>query len=206
MSRYRGPKNRIARKFGVNIFTKLRNPLLHKANPPGVHGAKRKKQSDYGVQLFEKQKLKAVYGMLTNKQLILTYKKALKKHGNTANILLSLLECRLDNIVYRARFASTIFGAQQLISHGHITVNGKKTDIRSCLVKPSDKISLKEKSKKLKIVQSSIANLSREIPDYMSLEEDKLTATLISEPEADQIPLPLDINTALVCEFLAHTF
>lgn len=203
--RYRGPKNRIARKFGVNIFTRARNPLLHKANPPGVHGAKKKKKSDYGLQLLEKQKLRAVYGMLTNKQLINSYKKALKKRENTAHVFLTFLECRLDNIVYRLRFASTIFAAHQLISHGHIQVNGKKVDRKSFLVKPSMKISIKEKAKKLKIVQQSISNLSRELPDYLSLEEDKMSGTLISLPLIEQIPLPLDVNVALVCEFLAHT-
>src|ERR1700731_1280372 len=100
MARYTGNKNRIARLFGVNIFGRSRNPLLHKPNPPGVHGARRRKKSDYGVQLEEKQKLKAIYGMLSEKQLVGYYKKALRKQGNTAELLAEMLECRLDNIVY----------------------------------------------------------------------------------------------------------
>ena len=203
--RYRGPKNRIARKFGANIFGKLRNPLLHKPNPPGVHGAKRKKQSDFGLQLTEKQKLKAIYGMLTHKQLVKFYKDALKQKGNTANILLSMLECRLDNIIYRLRFASTIFEAQQLVAHGHILVNNKKVDIRSFLVKQGMTISVKPKSQKLKKIQISIANTAKEVPEYLFLDDKKFLGKLESIPEHDQIPLPIVINVPLVCEFLAHT-
>src|SRR5882672_9234320 len=107
MVRYTGPKNRIARRFGANIFGRARNPLLHKANPPGQHGAKRKKKSDYGQQLEEKQKLRAVYGMLPNAQVTRYYKEALCKEGNTAHIFIQRLESRLDNIVYRLKLAPT---------------------------------------------------------------------------------------------------
>ena len=142
MSRYRGPKNRIARRFGANIFGRLRNPLIHKPNPPGVHGARRRKKSDYGLQLLEKQKLKAIYGMLTEKQLVNYYTKATRK-GHVADNLAALLECRLDSIIFRLKLAPTIFAAQQLVSHGHILVNGKKVDRRSFQVKPGMKISIK---------------------------------------------------------------
>src|ERR1700692_2878050 len=131
MARYTGNRNRIARRFGANIFGRTRNPLLHKPNPPGVHGARRRKKSDYGIQLEEKQKLKAIYGMLSEKQLVNYYKKALRMAGNTANHFAAMLECRLDTMVYRLKFASTIFGAHQLVSHGHTLVDGKKVDRRS---------------------------------------------------------------------------
>src|SRR5882672_1316172 len=109
MVRYTGPKNRIARRFGANIFGRARNPLLHKPNPPGVHGAKRKKKSDFGVQLEEQQKLKALYGMLTRKQLVGAYKYAVGLQKNTTQAFMERLECRLDNIVYRLKLAPTIF-------------------------------------------------------------------------------------------------
>lgn len=204
MSRYRGPKNRIARKFGVNIFGRLRNPLLHKPNPPGVHGAKRRKKSDFGIQMEEKQKLAAVYGMLTKKQLVQAYQKALKLHGNTAHVFLSSLETRLDNIVARLNFAPTIFAAHQLISHGHILVNGKKVNRRSFQVKPGMVISIKESSRNKKFIQLALENPTRELPEYLSLEQPH-TGKLVTQPEFDQISLPLPINVALVCEFLAHT-
>lgn len=205
MARYRGPKNRIARKYGVNIFGRARNPLLHKPNPPGMHGAKRKKKSDYGLQLEEKQKLRAVYGMLTNKQLLNAYKKASKREGNTAHLLAEALECRLDNIVYRLRFASTVFAAQQLVSHGHIFVDGKKVDRRSFLVKPGMVISLKEKTRNNEAVKIAQSNEAREVPGYLSLEKDLCSGKLEVLPELDQISFPLPINVPLVCEFLAHT-
>lgn len=205
MSRYTGPKNRIARRFGVNLFGRLRNPLIHKPNPPGVHGAKRKKKSDYGIQLDEKQKLKAVYGMILDKQILRYYKESVKKEGNTAHLLLQRLELRLDNIVYKLKFASTIFQAQQLVSHGHVQVNGKKVDVRSFKLKPGMVISIREKSKKLTWLKESVANTSRTVPDYLSLDEKNLSGELLNLPEAEQIVLPLPINIALVCEFLAHT-
>ncbi len=205
MSRYTGPKNRIARKYGVNIFGRARNPLLHKPNPPGVHGAKRKKKSDYGIQLEEKQKLRAVYGMLTQKQLKISYKKALKKPGNTSHNLIELLECRLDNIVCRLKLAPTIFAAQQLISHGHVLVNGKKVDIKSFQVKPGMTVSLKEKAKKMVIVKAAQENTTVDAPEYVTIADDKCSGTLSSMPLPEQIPYPLMINVPLVCEFLAHT-
>jgi small subunit ribosomal protein S4 len=205
MARYTGPKNRIARRFGANIFGRLRNPLLHKTTPPGMHGAKRKKKSDYGMQLEEKQKLRSVYGMLTQKQLVNTFKKAVGIKGTTHHIFLQLLECRLDNIVYRLRFAGTIFAAQQLVCHGHVEVNGKRVDIRSFTVRPGMVISIRNKSKNNKLIQECIQNTSREVPSYLTLNEDHLSGTLTALPEPDQIPLPILINIPLVCEFLSHT-
>ena len=205
MARYRGPKNRIARKYGANIFGKARNPMLHKQNPPGMHGAKRKKKSDFGIQLDERQKLKAVYGMISQKQLVNAYKKALTKKGHTPTIFVQELECRLDNVVYRLRLAPTIFAAQQLVSHGHVQVDGKKVDRRSFKVKPGMTVSIKESSKKMKPVLTAQENLSREVPEYLSSDGENASGKLESNPELDQIPLPLPINVPLVCEFISHT-
>ena len=205
MARYRGPKNRIARRFATNIFGKAHNPLLHKQHPPGVHGAKRKKKSDYGMQLEERQKLKAVYGMLSQKQLVNAYKKALIHKGNTAHNFLNQLECRLDNIVYRLRFASSIFAAQQLVSHGHILVDGKKVDRRSFLVRPGMTVSLKPKTRQMKVVMLAQESTNREIPEYLSLETDRCSGKLMTIPQMDQVPISLPINIPLVCEFLSHT-
>ena len=205
MVRYTGPKNRIARRFGANIFGRARNPLLHKPNPAGMHGAKRKKKSDYGLQLDEQQKLKAVYGMLTRKQLVRYYQEANASPEQTPTVFLRKLECRLDNVVYRLKFASTIFAAQQLVSHGHVLVNGKKVDIRSFNVKPGMTISIKAKSQNLEAVKLAQGNTSRELPPYVSLDTAKFSGQIISAPEMDQIPLPIPINVPLICEFLAHT-
>jgi small subunit ribosomal protein S4 len=205
MARYRGPKNRVARRFAANIFGKARNPLLHKQHPPGMHGAKRKKKSDFGMQLEERQKLKAVYGMLSQKQLVNAYRKALKLKGNTAQLLSELLECRLDNVVYRLRFAASIFGAQQLVSHGHIQVDGKKVDRRSFVVRPGMTVSIKPASRQIKAVQLAQEYTSRDVPGYLELEADKSSGKLITTPQIDQVPHPLPINIPLVCESLSHS-
>lgn len=204
MARYTGPKNRIARKFGVNIFGRARNPLIHKPNPPGVHGARRRKKSDYGQQLEEKQKLKAVYGMLSEKQLVRYYKRA-SKRGETTKNLVVLLEARLDVVVYRLKLAPTIFAAQQLVAHGHVTVNGKKVDCRAFNVLPGMKISIKEKSKKMVLVQNALQNTSQEVPEYLSVDPKKCEGELLNPPEIDQVGYPLTINLPVICDFLAHT-
>ncbi len=206
MARYRGPKNRIARRFATNIFGKARNPLLHKQHPPGMHGAKRKKKSDFGMQLDEQQKLKAVYGMLSYKQLVNAYKKAAIAKGNTAQIFIEQLECRLDNIVYRLRLAPSIFAAQQLVTHGHIQVDGKKVDRRSFQVKPGMLVSIKPASRQMKLVLQAQEQGSRhELPAYLSIEADKLSGRVLSSPQVDQVPFPLPINVPLVCEFISHS-
>lgn len=205
MARYTGPKNRIARKFGANIFGRARNPLLHKPNPPGVHGAKRKKKSDYGMQLDEQQKLKAVYGMLSKKKLLRAYKIAARSKVNTNQIFIQQLECRLDSIVYRLKLAPTIFAAQQLVAHGHVLVDGKKVDRRSFIVQPGMKVSIKPKSQNLSLIKHAQENVARELPEYLSLEDGKFTGQLLVMPQLEQIPFPIPVNVPLVCDFLAHT-
>jgi len=204
MVRFTGNKNRIARRFGVNIFGRTRNPLLHKPNPPGVHGARRRKKSDYGAQLEEKQKLKAIYGMLTEKQLINYFKKALRLSGNTANHLAEMLECRLDNIVFRLKLAPTIFAAHQLVSHGHITVDGKKVDRRSFQVRPGMVVALKEKSRKMRLVNESLDNPTRAVPEYLALDRDGFSGQLTTVPLPEQMPWPIELRLSDICDFLAH--
>ncbi len=205
MARYTGNKNRIARRFGANIFGRTRNPLLHKPNPPGVHGARRRKKSDFGVQLEEKQKLKAIYGMLSEKQLVGYYKKALNLVGNTAQHFAQMLECRLDNIVYRLKFAPTIFAAHQLVSHGHILVDGKKVDRRSFQVRPGMVISIREKSRKIKIVNEAQESPNRSVPEYLSVDKDNFSGQLMAAPQTEQMPWPIEIRLHEICDFLAHT-
>lgn len=204
MARYTGSKNRIARRFGVNIFGRLRNPLLHKQNPPGVHGARRRKKSDFGLQLEEKQKLKAIYGMISEKQLRGYFAKAAKLEGNTAHLFTQMLECRLDNIVYRLKFGSTIFAAQQLVSHGHILVDGKKVDRRSFQVKPGMVISIKESSRKTKCIKDALEGSGRSIPEYLVSDPTQFSGQLLALPFPEQMPWPIEISLPVVCDFLSH--
>ncbi len=204
MSRYTGPKNRVARRFGINIFGRIHNPLAHKPNPAGQHGAKRKKKSDFGIQLEEKQKLKAAFGMLTETQLSRYYKEAARHHKNTPELFLQMLECRLDNIIYRLKFASTIFQAQQLVSHGHVYVNGRRVDRRSFQVEPGMVITIKEKSRKSKFVQQAIEGTNRSVPAYLSQDAANFTGQLLALPSMTEISLPLEVDIPMVCDFLAH--
>lgn len=205
MSRFTGNKNRIARRFGINIFGRSRNPMLHKQNPPGMHGARRRKKSDYGLMLEEKQKLKAIYGMLSERQLVNYYKKALGMKGNTAELLAEMLECRLDNIVYRLKLAPTIFAAHQLVSHGHVFVDGKKVDRRSFHVRPGMVISIKEKSRNSKVIQAAMESSARNVPDYLTLDASSFSGQLLAKPLPEQMPWPIEIKLPEICDFLAHT-
>lgn len=204
MVRYTGPKNRYARRFGVNIFGRARNPLLHKPNPPGVHGAKRKKKSDYGLQLDEQQKLRASYGLVTRKITVRYFKEAAASKESTPVAFIRFFECRLDTVVYRLKLAPTIFAAQQLVSHGHVQVNGKKVDIRSFQVKPGMVVSIKPKSQNMTIIKQSIED-SRDIPEFLTQEPAKFSGQMEVLPELDQVPFVLPVNVPLICEFLAHT-
>jgi small subunit ribosomal protein S4 len=205
MVRYLGPKNRIARRFGANMFGRKRNPMVHKQHPPGMHGARRRKKSDFGTQLEEKQKLRAAFGMITEHQLLRYYRMAVKTAGITPENLLRLLECRLDTVVYRLKLAPTPFAAQQLVSHGHVQVDGKKVDVRSFQVAPGQVVSIREKSRKMKIINETLAEVNRDVPGYLESNASQYSGKLINLPELAQVPLPLPINIAVVCELMAHS-
>jgi small subunit ribosomal protein S4 len=204
MVRYTGPKNRVSRRFGINVFGRKRNPLVHKASPAGQHGAKRKKKSDFGIQLEEKQKLKAAFGMITEKQLVNYFKKAARMHKNTVEILLQMLDMRLDTVVYRLKLAETPFQAQQLICHGHVLVNGKKVDRRSFQVKPGMEVSIKPASRKIKYVEAAMQSQNRSVPAYLQLNAADFSGKVLALPTQEEISLPLEVNVPMICDFLAH--
>ena len=187
MARYTGPKSKIARRFREPIFGA--DKALEKKNyPPGQHGntKKRAKQSEYAIQLMEKQKAKYTYGIL-EKQFARTFDKAARSHGITGEVLLQLIESRLDNVVYRLGIAPTRRGARQLVSHAHITVNGNVVNIASYSLKPGDVVGVREKSKSLEIITNS---LSGAVNKHAWLDFDKSTMSgkFISRPERSQIP------------------
>ena len=187
MARYRGPKSKIARKFREPIFGE--DKALEKKNyPPGQHGPKkrRNKQSEYSVQLAEKQKAKYTYGIL-EKQFANLFDKASRKTGITGEILLQLCESRLDNTVFRLGLAASRRGARQLVGHRHITVNGEIVNIPSYHVRPGDKISVREKSKSLEVVVNSLAS-NRKNYDWLEWEGSSLTGTFITVPSREMIP------------------
>jgi small subunit ribosomal protein S4 len=204
MSRYTEPKNRVSRKFGINVFSRLKNPLVHKPNPPGQHGAKRKKKSDFGIQLEEKQKLKAAFGMITERQLMRYYRESARFHKNTAEIFLQKLECRLDNLLFRLKFASTPFQAQQLVAHGHVFVDGKKVVSRSFVVRPGMVISIKPSARKMKIINEAMQIATRSVPTYLELNQADYSGKLLALPGLADISLPMEIDIHMICDFLSH--
>jgi len=187
MARYTGPRSKIARKFREPIFGPDK-ALERKNYPPGQHGLakKRSKISEYGVQLMEKQKVKYIYGLL-ERQFKNLFVKASHLPGITGENLLKLLESRLDNVVYRMGLAPTRAAARQLVSHKHITVNGKVVNIPSYLLKPGDIVGVREKSKSLEVIVNSLATNSSNYP-WISFDRQSMTGTFIHRPERNQIP------------------
>ena len=197
MARYTGSSYKQARRVGFSI-TETGKELAKRPYGPGQHGKDRKgKLSDYGVQLKEKQKVRFMYG-LNERQFRKTFDEAAKLQGIHGTNFLRLLESRLDNLVYRAGFASTRRGARQLVNHGHVTVNGKKVDIPSYRVKVGDVISLKEDDKNLKVVEEALSKISKRV-DFITYDENKKDATFVRLPERNE--LNADINEALIVEF-----
>ena len=202
MAKYTGPKCKLSRREGVDLELKSAlRPLDSKCKLdqiPGQHGARRARLSDYALQLREKQKLRRIYGIL-EKQFRNYYKAAASQKGSTGENLLSLLETRLDNVVYRSGFGSTRAEARQLVNHKAIMVNNKVVNIPSYRVKPNDVITVREKAKKQTRITDSI-NMAktRGIADWISLDENKLEATFKNVPE--RTDLPPDINEQLVVE------
>ena len=197
MSRYTGPSYKQARRVGFSI-TETGKELARRPYGPGQHGKDRKgKLSDYGTQLKEKQKVRFMYG-LNERQFRKTFDEASKLQGIHGTNFLRLLESRLDNLVYRAGFASTRRGARQLVNHGHVTVNGKKVDIPSYRVKVGDVISLKEDDKNLKVDEEAQSKITKRV-DFINYDENKKEATFVRLPERNE--LNADINEALIVEF-----
>ena len=196
MARYTGPNNKQARRVGFSILENGKD--LKRPFGPGQHGKDRKrKPSNYAIQLTEKQKVRFMYG-ISEKQFKRLVNESAKMKGVHGENLFILLESRLDNIVYRIGFASTRRGARQLVNHGHITVNGKKVDIPSYRVKVGDVISLKEDDKNLKVVADSLAKVSKRV-DFITYDEGKMEGTYVRLPERNE--LNADINEALIVEF-----
>ncbi len=187
MARYTGPKSKIARKFGEPIFGE--DKVLAKRNyPPGQHGNnKRRKLSEYGTQLKEKQKAKYTYGVL-EKQFRNLFNKAARKEGVTGELLLQLLECRLDNVVYRLGIARTRAAARQLVLHRHITVNGGVVNIPSYSVKPGEVIAVREKSKSLEVIEDSLAGFNHSKYPWIEWEESVKGGKLLHLPQREDIP------------------
>lgn len=188
MARYRGPKSKIARKFGESIFGPDK-AFEHKNYPPGMHGlsAKRRKKSEYGLQLKEKQKAKYTYGIL-ERQFRSLFKKASSAKGVTGEVLLQLLEARLDNVVFRMGIAKTRAAARQFVSHKHIIVNGNIVNIPSYSVKPGDIVGVREKSKSLEEITDSLHSRRSSRYEWLEWNSEQMLGKFLNRPEREEIP------------------
>ena len=205
MTKRLNSKHKVDRRLKVNLWGRPKSPFNSRATSPGVHGASRqKKTSDYGVQLRAKQKLKSYYGNINERQFRNIYRKAVQKKGDTTENLIGLLERRLDSVVYRAKFAITVFGARQLINHGHIRVNGKKVNISSYQVREEDNIEIRDKSKELALIDIALANKEREVPEYLQLDEKNKKVKFVRVPKFEEVPYPIVMEPNLVIEYYSR--
>ncbi|ASK88025.1 30S ribosomal protein S4 [Sphingorhabdus sp. SMR4y] len=204
MTKRTSSKYKLDRRMGENIWGRPKSPVNRRDYGPGQHGQRRKgKLSDFGIQLRAKQKLKGYYGDVTEKQFRRAYKEAAAMKGDTSQNLIGLLEQRLDMVVYRAKFAPTIFAARQLVSHGHIRVNGVKCNVASRKVVPGDEIALSDKAKEMLLVIEAQSLAERDIPEYVNPEgTDKVTYVRV--PTLDEVPYPVTMEPNLVVEFYSR--
>ena len=204
MSKRQSAKYKLDRRMGENIWGRPKSPVNKREYGPGQHGQRRKsKVSDYGIQLRAKQKLKGYYGDITEKQFKGLYQEGDRMKGDTSQNLIGLLERRLDAIVYRAKFAPTIFAARQLVSHGHVRVNGGKCNIASRQVDVGSEISLGSKAQEMALVIEAQSLAEREIPDYLAPDgAAKVTFTRV--PSLDEVPYPVKMEPNLVVEFYSR--
>ena len=198
-------KHKIDRRLKINLWGSPKSPFNTRAYGPGQHGQSRQgKPSDYGIQLQAKQKLKGYYGNINERQFRNIYKKAAMQKGDTGENLIGLLERRLDAVVYRARFSTTIFSARQLINHGHVKVNGKKVNIASYVVTEEDTIEIRDKSKQLAFIDIALANKERETPEYIKLDEKNKKVTFVRTPKFEEVPYPVVMEPNLVIEYYSR--
>ena len=205
MTKRHEAKYKIDRRMGQNVWGRPKSPINHREYGPGQHGQRRKgKLSDYGVQLRAKQKLRGYYGNVSERQFRGIYAEARRLKGDTGAHMISLLERRLDALVYRAKFVPTVFAARQFISHGHISVNGRRVTVPSYRLRLNDMVEVREKAKQLALVLEATGLAERDVPDYIEVDHGKLTAKLIRIPTLTEVPYPVQMEPHLVVEYYSR--
>jgi len=197
-------KHKIDRRLGCNLWGRPKSPYNTRQSGPGMHGQRRGKMSDYGLQLMAKQKLKGYYGSIGEKQFRRYYKEASRLRGDTGQNLVGLLERRLDAVVYRARFVPTVFAARQFVNHKHVKVNGNVVNVPSYMVKEGDVVEVCEASRQITMVVGSIQSPEREVPEYIDVDYKAMKATFLRTPKLEDIPYPVQMEPNLVVEFYSR--
>jgi small subunit ribosomal protein S4 len=197
-------KYKLDRHLGVNLWGRPKSPINKREYRPGQHGQRRTKPSDYGVQLLAKQKLRGYYGNIGERQFRRYYQEAMRRKGNNGEILIQLLERRLDAVVYRMKFAPTVFASRQTVSHGHVLVNGKRVNIASYQVKEGDVVELRGKAKQFTTSLASAELAERDVPDYMTVDHKEMKGTFTRLPQLSDVPYPVQMEPNLVIEFYSR--
>lgn len=197
-------KYKVNRRLGVNLWGRSKSPVNKREYGPGQHGQRRKKPTDFGVQLMAKQKLKAYYGNISEKQFRKYYQEAVRRKGDTSENLIDLLERRLDTVVYRMKFVPTVFAARQFVSHGHVTVNGRRVNIPSFLVADNDVVEVREKSKQLTSLLDAAQSGEREVPEYLQVDHRAMKGAFMRTPKLMDVPFPVQMEPNLVVEFYSR--
>lgn len=198
-------KYKLERRVGENIWGRNKSPVNKRSYGPGQHGQRKsRKLSDYGTQLHAKQKLKGYYGNITERQFRRYYQEASRKTGDTGEHMIGLLERRLDTVIFRAKFVPTPFAARQLVSHGHVTVNGKRVTIASYLVKEGDTIELKPRAREMALVIEAAKSAERDVPDYILADHGKMSAKFVRTPKLGDVPYASQMQPSLVVEFYSR--
>ncbi len=205
MTKRASAKYKLDRRMGESVWGRSKSPINRKSYGPGQHGQRKsRKLSDYGTQLRAKQKLKGVYGNINERQFRSYYEKALNKTGDTGEHMVGMLERRLDAVVYRAKFAPTPFAARQLVSHGHVKVNGKRVNVSSYLVKEGDVVEVKAATRELALYIEAVKSTEREVPDYIEADHGKGAAKFLRVPKLGDIPYAVQMEPHLVVEFYSR--
>ena len=204
MSKRISAKHKIDRRLGVNLWGRAKSPVNDRNYAPGQHGANKKKPTDYGVQLLAKQKLKGYYGNLTERQFRRIYQKASQMRGDTSQNIVGLLESRLDAVIYRMKFAPTVFGSRQLINHGHVMVNGKVVNIPSYNVSEGDEIEIKGEAKENIVLVGATQSQERDVPGYIEVDHKAMKGKYVHVPKLEDIPYPVVMEPNIVIEFYSR--
>jgi small subunit ribosomal protein S4 len=205
MSKRSSVKHKLDRRMGENIWGRPKSPVNRREYGPGQHGQRRKgKLSDFGVQLRAKQKLKGYYANISEKQFRNIYAEASRMRGDTGAHLIGLLERRLDAVVYRSKFVPTVFAARQFVSHGHVRVNGKRVTVPSMRLKVGDVIEVRDRSRELPLVLEAKQSTERDLPDYIEVDHNKMTAKISRIPVLTDVPYPVQMEPNLVVEFYSR--
>lgn len=204
MSKRAQSKYKINRRLGVNLWGRAKSPINKREYGPGQHGQRRRKPTEYGIQLHAKQKLKGYYGNITERQFRRVYAEANRRKGDTGENLVELLERRLDAVIYRMKFAPTVFAARQIVNHGHVRVNGKKVNIPSYMVRDNDTVELKPKSRELGVVLEAASSAERQVPDYLNVDHKTMKGIFVRGPKLSDVPYPVQMEPNLVVEFYSR--